>query len=175
MGRDRRNEKRGEHFTKLVRNMMETPAWRALSPVAQSLYPWLKLEWRGPDNNNNGRISLSVRQAAERLGVARNTVANGFRELQAKGFIAVTKPPKLGESGVATSPLFELTEISLPTAHGDGGRRLYKQWSEGADFPVVKAPTHNPKGTNGKEKSRHQNDDSTVLEFATGKSKAAQK
>ncbi len=175
MGRDKRNEKRGEHFTKLVRNMMEEPAWRALSSTAQALYPWLKLEWRGPDNNNNGRISLSVRQAAERLGVTRNTVANGFRELQAKGFIAVTTPPKLGDSGVATSPLFELTELSLPTAQGHSGRRLYKQWSEGADFPVVKAPIHNPNGTNGKEKPRHQNHDSTVLKFVPGTAEAAQK
>ncbi|MEX0319028.1 MAG: hypothetical protein AB3N21_13805 [Ruegeria sp.] len=175
MGRDRKNEQRGEHWTKLVRNMMETPAWRALSPVAQALYPWLRLEWHGPDNNNNGRIGLSVRQAAERLGVTRNTAANGFRELQAKGFIAVTRPPKLGDSGVASSPLFELTEISLPTSRRDGGRRLYKQWSEGADFPVVKAPIHNPMGTNGKEKPRHQNRDGTVVKFATGKAEAAQK
>lgn len=34
MGRDKRNEARGEHFTKLVRSMMEPPAWRALSPTA---------------------------------------------------------------------------------------------------------------------------------------------
>ena len=69
MGRDKRNEHRAEHFTKLVRNTMETPAWRALRPTAQALYPWLKLEWRGPQNNNNGNIRLSVRQAADRLGV----------------------------------------------------------------------------------------------------------
>ncbi len=175
MGRDRRNERRGEHFTKMTRALMETEAWRSLPLSSQALYVWLKLEWRGPDNNNNGKISLSVRQAAERLGVTRNTVSNGFRELQAKGFIAVITPPKLGDSGVASSPLFELTEISLPTAKGDGGRRLYKQWSEGADFPVIKAPTHNPKGTNGKEKPRHQNSDGTVVNFAPEKTKAAQK
>ena len=55
MGRDKRNEQRTEHFTKLVRNMMETPAWRALSPMAQALYPWLRLEWRGVNFNNNGQ------------------------------------------------------------------------------------------------------------------------
>jgi hypothetical protein len=44
MGRDRRNESRGEHFAPMIRNTMNTEAWRALSPCAQALYPWLKLE-----------------------------------------------------------------------------------------------------------------------------------
>lgn len=174
MGRDRKNERRGEHWTKMVRNMMDEPAWRALSSTAQALYPWLRLEWHGVDKNNNGRIFLSVRQAAERLGVSYNTAAKGFRELQAKGFIAVTRPPKLGTSGVASSPHFELTEISLPTAHGEAGRRLYKHWSDGSDFPVVKAPTHNPNGVNGKTKPCLKNCDETVVKFATRKTEATQ-
>ncbi len=68
MGRDNRNEQRTEHFTKMIRTTMETPAWRALSPTAQALYPWLKFEWRGPQANNNGKLSLPVREAAKRLG-----------------------------------------------------------------------------------------------------------
>jgi predicted transcriptional regulator len=158
----------------VVRNLRQTPAWRALSPVAQSQYPWLRLEWHGVDNNNNGKICLSVRQAAERLGVSYNTAAKGFRELQAKGFIAVTHPPKLGTSGVASSPLFELTEISLPTAQGESGRRLYKQWSKGSDFPVVKAPVHNPTGKGGKTKPCLKNCDETAVNFATRKTEATQ-
>ena len=69
MGRDRRNEKRAEHFAQMIRTTMEAPAWRALSTTAQALYPWIKLEWRGPKANNNGKIRLSVRDAARRLGV----------------------------------------------------------------------------------------------------------
>jgi hypothetical protein len=114
MGRDRRNEARTEHFTAMVRNMMETPAWRALSPCAQALYPWLRLEWHGAKANNNGRIVLSVRQAAERMRVGINTAARAFHDLQAKGFLVVKKPAHLGMKGQATSPEFELTEIALP-------------------------------------------------------------
>jgi len=44
----------GEHWTKLIRTTMEEPAYSALSTAAQALYPWLKLEWHGPDANNNG-------------------------------------------------------------------------------------------------------------------------
>jgi DNA-binding transcriptional MocR family regulator len=166
MGRDKRNETKGEHFTKLVRNTMETEAWRALSPTAQALYPWLKLEWRGAHNNNNGKIRLSVRQAAERLGVGINTAARAFHDLQAKGFIVVTEHARLGVEGHATSPAFELTEIGR--AHSDkvDGRRLYRDWTPGADFPVHKAAVHNPVGGRKKQNpviklvtARHQNGD----------------
>ena len=113
MGRDKRTEAKQEHFTKLVRTTMNTPAWCALTPVAQALYPWLKLEWRGPQNNNNGKIRLSVRQAAANLGVNIKTAARGFHDLQAKGFIYVTEPARLGVGGEAKSPSFELTEIAV--------------------------------------------------------------
>ncbi len=49
-----RNEGR-EHFARLARHLMEEPAWRALSSAAQSLYPWLRLEWRRPEANNNAQ------------------------------------------------------------------------------------------------------------------------
>ncbi|WP_422028516.1 hypothetical protein [Roseovarius sp.] len=166
MGRDRRNEKRGEHFTKMERNTMEAPAWRALTPVAQALYPWLKLEWRGPQANNNGKISLSVRQAAERLGVGINTAARAFHDLQAKGFIVVIEPARLGIKGQATCPTYELTEIALPHGEKATGRRLFKEWHPGADFTVHKATVHNAEGSRKKQNPviklvtpRHQNGD----------------
>ena len=165
MGRDKRNEARTEHFTKLVRNTMETPAWRALSPTAQALYPWLKLEWRGPQNNNNGRISLSTRQAADRLGCGVNTAARAFHELQAKGFLVTKRHARLGVAGQATCPEFELTEIALP-GDGDRPRKLYADWKPGHDYPVHKATVHNPQGRSRKQNPvvklvtpRHQNGD----------------
>lgn len=156
MGRDKKSEGRGGHFASMKRAIMETEAWRSLPPVAQALYPWLLLEWRGPGNNNNGRISLSVRQAAERIGVSKDTASKAFRDLQSRGFIFCTKPPEIGLSGVASCPMYEITEIALPTAETNQGRRLYKDWRRGNDQPVVRAPTHNPSGSNGKAKPRHK-------------------
>jgi DNA-binding transcriptional MocR family regulator len=150
MGRDRRNEARGEQFAQMIRNTMSTPAWRALSPCAQALYPWLKLEWRGPKANNNGRLALSVRQAAEKMGVGINTAARAFHDLQAKGFLVVKRPAQLGVAGMATSPEFELTEIALP-GKDERPRRLYVDWKAGGDFPVAKAAIHNPRGSREKQ------------------------
>lgn len=175
MGRDKKNEQRGEHWTKLVRNMMETPAWRALSPVAQALYPWLRMEWKGPQANNNGKIQFSVRQAATALGVALNTAGRGFHDLQAKGFIAVTKPAQLGLGGEARSPMYELTEIGMPHADVRGGRMLFRDWRPGGDFPIIKAVPHNPKGVGGKTKPCLNFEDVAVLDFEMCRERTSQK
>jgi len=150
MGRDKRNERGAEHFTKMLRNTMETEAWRALGSVAQALYVWIKLEWRGPQANNNGKIRLSVRQAAEKLGVTRNTAARAFHDLQAKGFLVVCEAAQLGLAAEAKSPAFEITELPLPHATKPDGQKLYLQWRPGKDFPVQKAAIHNPTGRKGR-------------------------
>lgn len=162
-----RSVPKSEHFTKMLRATMEEPAWQELSPVAQALYPWLKLEWKGPQANNNGNISLSVRQAAARLGVSRNTATNAFHDLQAKGFIAVTKPARLGLSGEAKCTSFELTELAMPNHELSHGRKLYREWRKGHDFPVHKTMANNPLGRNLKSKSCHKKEDSTVINFTT--------
>jgi hypothetical protein len=148
--RDQKNDGgRGEHFAPMIRAMMESPAWRALPLAAQCLYPWLRLEWHGPKANNNGAIRLSVRQAAECLGVSRKVAAEAFHELQRKGFLVVTEHARLGLGGQAQGPAFEITTVALP--HSDGRpRKLYEQWREGRDFPIQKAAVQNPRGLNGR-------------------------
>ena len=104
MGRDRKNESQTEHFTKMTRRTMQTEAWRALSPTAQALYPWIKLEWHGPKHNNNGSIRLSLRQAAERIGCNHKTTGRAFQDLQAKSFLVQTEGASLGVEGQGKSP-----------------------------------------------------------------------
>lgn len=151
----------------MLRGTMEEPAWKSLSSAAQSLYPWLKLEWHGRDFNNNGKIRLSVRQAAACMGVSKATAGSAFKDLQAKGFIVVTEHARLGIGGNAKSPAYELTELKLPHGDQSGGRKLYKSWSKGQDYPVQITMTNNPKGKNGKLKPCPKNYDSTVLDFRT--------
>ena len=164
----KRDKPREEQWTKLVRPMMQTDAWRALPTSAQALYPWLRMEWRGPPKypNNNGRISLSVRQAAKALGVSVETAGKAFHALQAKGFIVVTTPASLGFEGEAKAPEFELTEIEMPHSETRGGRKLYSDWRPGCDFPVHKTRTNTPTGRNG-AKARPRNQDVSVLEIRT--------
>jgi hypothetical protein len=158
----------------MTRRLMEEPAWRVLSCTAKALYPWLRLEWHGPQANNNGQIRLSVRQAAERLGVTPNTAASAFHDLQAKGFLVVTELAHLGTSGAARSHAYELTEIELPHASQHGGRRLYRQWRKGQEFVVHKAAVHNPRGRFRKADTCLVIEDETVSRIETYRRRTSQ-
>ena len=137
----------GDKWIKWFLCTMQTPAWRALSPYAQRLYPWLRMEWDGPKSNNNGSIKLSVKQAAKCLGCNRETARRAFLDLQAKGFLVVTRRAALGSHGEARSHLYEITEIGtviLPKP-----RNLYRDWKPGHDFEVKMANANNPTGIGG--------------------------
>lgn len=142
---------KGEHGIFLTRRMLQTPGWRALSPKAQALYLWVKLEWHGPRFSNNGKIQFSCRQAAQAMGIGVNAAMIGFRELQAKGFIVVTRAGALGVEGEARGPSYELTEVPLSGSDKQSGRRLYEEWSEGRDFEVVRHQVNNPEGRSGRK------------------------
>ena len=163
MGKSNRMQEKYEHFTKMIRPMMLTDAWKALSSTAQALYPWIKFEWKGPKANNNGKISLSARQAAELLGVSKDTANRAFHDLQAKGFLVVTEAASLGVDGHGKCCKYEITEIALP--HQRDGRCLYKTWMEGNDYEIVKAVAANPSGR--REKPLHNIWDGPVIDFRT--------
>jgi hypothetical protein len=144
-------KKTGEHGIYITRRMLQTPAWRALSPKAQALYLWVKLEWHGPRFSNNGNLQFSCRQAAQAMGIGVNAAMLAFRELQAKGFIAVTRLGALGVEGEARGPSYEITEVPLAGSNERTGRRLYEKWTEGSDFEVAKHQANNPTGNNGRK------------------------
>jgi hypothetical protein len=164
VGRDKREVSGNEHFAKMIRSTMNTLAWRSLSVHAQALYPWLKLEWKGPKANNNGKITMSVRKAADLLNCSRKTAAGAFHDLQAKGFIVITRQACLGGDGSAKSPTYELTELLRPIDKGErhDGQKLFLEWRPGHDFEVAKARTNNPTGTNKYSKACHPQGDSAV-------------
>ncbi len=73
-----------ERFLKLEYYMLRSAAWLSLSPVARCVYIELASLYNG---GNNGRLALSARDAAERVGCSKNTAARAFAELIEKGFI----------------------------------------------------------------------------------------
>lgn len=163
MARSKNRLDKRDHFTVMTRVLMNTQAWKSLSSTAQALYPWIKLEWKGPKANNNGKISLSVRQAADRLGISKDTAARAFQDLQAKGFLVVTEAASLGVYGHGKCFKYEITEIPLP--HERDGRCLYKSWSQGTDLEVVRAVAAKPSGK--RSKPLHNIADSPIINFRT--------
>ncbi|MGB3455981.1 MAG: hypothetical protein WBA35_06435 [Litorimonas sp.] len=99
------------------------------------------------------------------MGIAHNTAAKAFQQLQAKGFIIQTQGACLGTEGMGKAPAYELTEE--PPAGEDGpGKQWFRSWQKGADFPVRKsaAPAHKPRA---KTKPRLKYEDATVLNIET--------
>lgn len=154
-GHDKRGRTTGgEKFARMFLATMQTRAWRALTPYAQRLYPWLVLQWTGGHENNNGSIRLSVRQAAECLDCNSETARKALADLQRKGFLYVTQCAALGVTGEARGHKYELTELGRPI--DPKPQRLYLEWKPGKDFAVTKAAVHNPTGKGGLRESRTQ-------------------
>lgn len=80
------NGKKEPQHIRLYEWLTESAAWQHLSTDGRALYVLLKQRYKGM---NNGRIILSVRQAAENLNVSKTSASKAFSELQAHGFIEV--------------------------------------------------------------------------------------
>lgn len=72
-----------EHLT------LNCQAFHALSGNAVKLLVRLHVRY---DGHNNGKISMSVREAAQEVGCCTNHASKLFHELQEKGFIRVATP-----------------------------------------------------------------------------------
>ncbi len=68
--------------------MARSPALRSLSGAALKVWVELRCRFNG---RNNGQISLGWDEAARLLGLGKSTVGRVFAELEAKGFIVMTK------------------------------------------------------------------------------------
>jgi hypothetical protein len=105
-------------FLPLLNDTLDSPAWRAMSHGARSLYVALKRRY-STNFKNNGKIYLGTRDAAKELGSGLEEIGNWFRELQHYGFIVMTTPGCLGVEGVGKAPHWRLTELGymkdLPT------------------------------------------------------------
>jgi hypothetical protein len=99
-------------FMPLLKETLSTPAWRALSHGARSLYIALKLRYSS-NFKNNGKIYLSQRDARHELGSGFEEIGNWFRELQHYGFIVQTQAGCLGVDGHGLAPHWRLTEVGF--------------------------------------------------------------
>jgi hypothetical protein len=77
-----------DRYFQLHHYMLKTEAWRALSAPARAVYIAIGSRYNG---SNNGKIAMSVRDAADECGLARNTAARAFKELIDLGFIEETR------------------------------------------------------------------------------------
>jgi hypothetical protein len=99
-------------FVPLLKETMQSDAWKAMSHGARSLYVALKARY-SQNVHNNGRIYLPQRIAAEEIGSHTNQITRWFRELQHYGLIVMTDPGCLGVDGKGRAPRWRLTELGF--------------------------------------------------------------
>ncbi|GAA4718539.1 hypothetical protein H9L13_07770 [Sphingomonas lutea] len=135
MGRKRRKNHvdatgrstRPDRFVKLDFNLLETPAYRSLSPGARAMLVEFNRLYNGA---NNGKLFLSQRDAADRVGVTSHTTAAGYiEELADRGFLRIKAK---GSFSVKTrrATTYVLTQHS----HNDEpASRDFKHWAPKED------------------------------------------
>ena len=97
----------GGQFVPLLHEMMDCPAYTAMSHGAKCLYHALKR--RVPRHNN--RAYLSYRMARLELKASFNKVKEWFAELEHYGFIVLAAHGSLGVDGKGKAPHWRLTEL----------------------------------------------------------------
>ena len=84
----RKGRNRTPPFVMLEHRLIDSPAWVSLGGSAVKL---LMLMARRYNGSNNGQMHLGEREAAEVIGLSRNTVASAFAQLEAAGFIVAVE------------------------------------------------------------------------------------
>lgn len=121
---DKRLAKKGiiestEQFVKLTYPLIESEAWRWLRPMSKAVYIELKRRYNGL---NNGKISLSLSEAAHILKASKSSISRALKQLETHGFI------KLIKKGYFTGRM--ASEYALTDEQLDGypPTREWKQW-----------------------------------------------
>jgi hypothetical protein len=102
----RKEKNRLPPFVPLLITTLDSPAWKALSHGARSLYVGLKR--RCPNASN--RAYLSFRDAENEIRASQRKIGEWFKELSYYGFIVLAQPVCLGVEGKGKAPHWRLTE-----------------------------------------------------------------
>src|SRR3546814_10297829 len=120
---------------------MDSPAWRAMSHGARSLFLVLRRRLNSTAGNN-GHIYLPQNRASEELRSSKEQVVRWFRELQQYGFIVMTQGGCLGSDGKGKAPHWRLTDCGSKQGKAtfDLPTRDFLRWDGTRYKPLVEPP-----------------------------------
>ena len=116
-------------FVRVPKRIMESPAWRAMSPWARLI--WIDARgWLRNDDLNNGKFYRSCRKAAKAIGCSTNTAMVAFAENEHFGFMRKTAEGFLGSDGYGIATHYRFTDLAYGT---HPPTRDFEQW-DGSPF-----------------------------------------
>jgi hypothetical protein len=111
------------HLIRATYAQLKSEAWRSLSGAAVKV--WLELHTRY-NGSNNGKVHLSLNEAAENRRLGKATVQRAFVELETKGFL---KLEKRGNWYSRRAHDWRLTTKPMHTAKGkDAATQDWHHW-----------------------------------------------
>lgn len=129
-----RNVNSQTRFARLDHSLLHSAAYRSLNTAARSLLIEIISMFKG---NNNGALWLSVRDAADRMGVSdTKTASRALRDLEAVGFIDMTKDAffSVKASAASRARCWRLT-WEFDNANKKSATFRWRDWK-----PVAKTP-----------------------------------
>ena len=94
---------------------------------------------------NNGRIILSVRQAADNLNICKTSASKAFRELQSLGFVEVVIVGGFDSRKDGRATEWRLTEHTCDVS-GQLPTKRFMSWVPGKNFTVPQGGRSVPEG-----------------------------
>ena len=119
----RRRTTIGGQFAPRLIEMLESPAYRALSLSAHRVLARIEIEHGHHGGTDNGKLPVTYPDF-QRYGIDRQSIAPALREVQALGFARITERGRPSKSDFGRHPnYFELTYI-----HGAHGEEPTHDW-----------------------------------------------
>jgi hypothetical protein len=143
--RKRRNAISGPFVPRLI-EMLESPAYRAMSLSAHRVLSRIEVEYGHHGGNENGKLPVTFDQFVE-YGIDRHAIAPATRELDALGFAVVTERGRAGNAEFRTPNLFRLTYLPAEGIDGDGShewRRIDTMEQAIATAKAARKPIQRP-------------------------------
>jgi hypothetical protein len=106
----RRSRLSGQFRAHLI-EMLESPAWRALSLSARRIVDRIEIELAHHGGNDNGKLPVTYEDFVE-YGISLRLVAPAMREAEALGFIRITEHGRGGNADHRQPNLFFLTSVN---------------------------------------------------------------
>jgi hypothetical protein len=122
--RRKRKRRSDGSFVMLPTRVMNSSAWRAMTPGPKVL--WIELrKYLRNDRLNNGALYMSCRKAADAIGVTTTTIVHWYAEIEHYGFVRKTGEGFLGAEGRGIAARYRFTDL----AYGSHGPTLdFEKW-----------------------------------------------
>jgi len=127
----------GQFAARLV-EMLESPAYRALSLAAHRVISRVEIELAHHGGNDNGKLPVTYDNFQD-YGIDRHAVGPAIREAVALGFLEITEAGRAGNAEWRTPNLFRITYRHAKGVPGDGSHEWRRIDSKDAAVSIGKA------------------------------------